>query len=166
MLGFFSTKIYPHNLAWHIALLIYALSVAVFYVAEERVDPFHTWPTWLFFDEPMISSWPTRHYFAYFIVSGFIINLLAEISLLIHFSKHFEKGDVSKKDRFKILINFFIALIVCGFMIWFFAIEKQPDLRHPLALASVALMVFIATSGLISFIRYLPFVILSFRRSK
>lgn len=166
MLRLLAAKSFPNDLAWYTALLIYALSVAVFYVAEERIDALHTWPTWFFFDETMILSWPTRHYFAYFIVSGLIISLLKEGCLMIYFAKHFEKGDMRKKDGGKILINLFIAFIVSGLVIWFFAIEEQPDFRHPLALVSVALMTFIVTSGLTSFIRYLPFIALSFRRRK
>lgn len=98
--------------------------------------------------------------------TGLGFGFIAEGILLVKHRQNFRATtpeEISKSDLIKVFINFLLTLFF-SYVIYLFVIDRQPDLKNPLAFFSVAAMVYIATAAFCQKIRYIPLFFIFLRR--
>lgn len=100
------------------------------------------------------------------VATGLSFGFIAEGILLVKHRQNFRMTtpeEISKLDLIKVFINFLLTLFF-SYVIYLFVIDRQPDLKSPLAFFSVAAMVYIATFAFCQKIRYIPLFFIFLRR--
>ena len=115
---------------------------------------------------PVEEGQSTGNIFWLLVAIGLLIGVVREIALLANYRKFFmniERDEIKKSDLLKILGNFVLAVIF-SYGIYLFVASEDPDLSDPLAFIAIAGFVYIGTSALSRYTRYIPVLLTFFRR--